>query len=73
MEFRLTERETEIALLVCQGKTNADIAAILGIRARTVEKHLEHVFPKLRVSNRTATAYVLQRLMQPMHRLRQHA
>ena len=72
MEFRLTERETEIALLVCQGQTNTDIATSLGIRPRTIEKHLEHAFTKLRVRNRTAVTYLIQVLPQPMHRLRQH-
>jgi DNA-binding CsgD family transcriptional regulator len=52
----LTEREREILALVCIGKTNAEIAAVLSISARTVQKHLEHIFPKLGVESRTAAA-----------------
>jgi DNA-binding CsgD family transcriptional regulator len=52
----LTEREREILALVAAGKTNAEIATVLSISARTVQKHLEHVFPKLGVETRTAAA-----------------
>jgi DNA-binding CsgD family transcriptional regulator len=41
---------------VAQGKTNAEIAVILGMRPRTVHKHLDHIFGKLGVENRTAAA-----------------
>lgn len=52
----LTGREREILVLVAAGKTNAEIATVLSISARTVQKHLEHVFPKLGVETRTAAA-----------------
>jgi DNA-binding CsgD family transcriptional regulator len=52
----LTEREREILALVAAGKTNVEIAAILAISARTVQKHLEHIFQKLGVETRTAAA-----------------
>lgn len=52
----LTEREREILALVAAGKTNAEIAIILTISARTVQKHLEHIFQKLGVETRTAAA-----------------
>lgn len=54
--FGLTRRETQILAWVAEGKTNAEIAGILDIRARTVGKHLEHVFVKLGVETRTAAA-----------------
>ncbi len=54
--FRLTGREAEVLLWVMQGKTNKDIAEILGMSPRTVNKHLEHVFAKLGVETRTAAA-----------------
>ncbi|HEY0946210.1 MAG TPA: helix-turn-helix transcriptional regulator [Opitutaceae bacterium] len=50
----LTRRENEILDWVSEGKRNGEIALILGISARTVEKHLEHVFEKLGVETRTA-------------------
>ncbi len=54
--FRLTGREAEVLLWVMRGKTNKDIADILGMSPRTVNKHLEHVFEKLGVETRTAAA-----------------
>ncbi len=52
----LTSREREVLSLVAAGKTNAEIALLLGISARTVQKHLEHIFEKLGVETRTAAA-----------------
>jgi DNA-binding CsgD family transcriptional regulator len=52
----LTRRESEVLVWVAQGKTNAEIAHILGSRRRTVSKHLERVFQKLGVETRTAAA-----------------
>ena len=52
----LTPRESEILGWVARGKSNSSIAAILSIKVRTVEKHLEHVYEKLGVENRTAAA-----------------
>ncbi len=52
----LTPREAEILLWVARGKTNPEIATILGIGLTTVKKHLESTFAKLGVENRTAAA-----------------
>lgn len=52
----LTPREAEILLWVSRGKTNPEIATILGIGLTTVKKHLESTFAKLGVENRTAAA-----------------
>jgi DNA-binding CsgD family transcriptional regulator len=52
----LTRREAEISAWVSEGKTNAEIGQILGVRPLTVKKHLEHIFEKLGVENRTAAA-----------------
>ena len=53
---RLTRRENEILYWVAMGKTNGEIATILGAKPLTVKKHLEHVYEKLEVPNRTAAA-----------------
>jgi len=52
----LTAREREVLEWVAAGKTNRDIAAILGARPRTIEKHLERIYEKLGVETRTAAA-----------------
>jgi DNA-binding CsgD family transcriptional regulator len=52
----LTRRESEILAYVAAGKTNPEIAIILGISPRTVEKHIEHILTGLCVETRTAAA-----------------
>jgi DNA-binding CsgD family transcriptional regulator len=52
----LTRREAEVLAWVARGKTNSDVATILGMRLRTVKKHMERVFQKLGVESRTAAA-----------------
>ncbi len=51
---RLTPREAEVLELVAAGLTNAAIAERLWISPGTVKKHLENVYAKLGVANRTA-------------------
>ena len=50
----LSEREREVAELVAEGRTNRDIARLLYISEKTVEKRLSRVFEKLDVSGRAA-------------------
>src|SRR5262249_60536732 len=38
--FGFTRRESDVACWLAEGKTNAEIAVILGVSARTVEKHM---------------------------------
>jgi DNA-binding CsgD family transcriptional regulator len=52
----LTPRQAEVLFWVTQGKTNRDIAAILQARPGTIKKHLEHIYIRLSVENRTAAA-----------------
>ena len=58
----LTPRETEVLSWLAKGKTNRDIADILGMSPRTVNKHLEHIFEKLGVETRTAAAAIANRV-----------
>lgn len=59
----LTVREAEVLFWVAKGKTNRDIAEILSISHRTINKHLEQIYIKIGVENRTAaTARVLHAL-----------
>jgi DNA-binding response OmpR family regulator/DNA-binding CsgD family transcriptional regulator len=57
----LTPREAEVLSWLAKGKTNRDIADILGMSPRTVNKHLEHIFEKLGVETRTAAAALASR------------
>ena len=52
--FNLTQREAEVLLWVAQGKTNSEIATILGNSEPTVKQHLGVVFQKLGVEGRNA-------------------
>jgi len=52
----LTPRVAEVLLWVAQGKTNADIATILGISEWTVKKHVLEIFERLAVETRTAAS-----------------
>ena len=52
----LTRREAEVLFWASQGKSNGDIAIILAAKVRTIAKHLERIFAKLMVENRTAAA-----------------
>jgi DNA-binding CsgD family transcriptional regulator len=57
----LSPREQEVADWVGQGKSNEEIAIILGISAHTVKNHLDKIFRKLGVENRCAAAVAVQR------------
>jgi DNA-binding CsgD family transcriptional regulator len=52
----LTSRESEVLYWVAMGKTNDEVGTIVGARPMTVKKHLEHIYDKLGVPNRTAAA-----------------
>jgi DNA-binding CsgD family transcriptional regulator len=54
--FGLSERQLAVARWISEGKTNKEIAAVLGISPRTVQKHIEHIFEKMGVQNRVAVA-----------------
>jgi DNA-binding NarL/FixJ family response regulator len=56
--YSVTSREAEVLLWVAQGKSNRDIAEILGLSPRTVNKHLETIYQKLGVENRASAAIV---------------
>jgi DNA-binding NarL/FixJ family response regulator len=55
-EHGLTARELEVLRLVAAGKSNREIASALVISERTVARHLQNTFAKLRVSSRTAAS-----------------
>jgi DNA-binding NarL/FixJ family response regulator len=63
----LTHRESEVLSWLAKGKTNRDIAEILGMSPRTVNKHLEHIFDKLGVETRSAAAAIGARFGPDVH------
>ena len=52
----LTPREAEVLLWVSQGKSNPEIAAIVGSAENTVKVHLSRIYEKLGVENRHAAS-----------------
>ncbi len=54
--FGLTSREAEVLYWLSRGKSNRDIAEILGISYRTAHKHLEHIYSKIGVESRSGAA-----------------
>jgi DNA-binding CsgD family transcriptional regulator len=58
---RLTSREAEVLELVGRGLTNGAIAERLWVSPGTVKKHLDNIYAKLGVTNRTAAASRLGR------------
>ena len=56
LKLGLTPRATEALLWLAQGKTNSDIATILGITESTVKKYVQEMFDKLGVETRGAAA-----------------
>jgi len=54
LQLGLTPRAAEALLWVAQGKTNSDIATILGITESTIKKHVQEIFEKLGVETRGA-------------------
>jgi DNA-binding CsgD family transcriptional regulator len=53
-DAKLTAREREVLQWLSGGKTDRDIATILGISPRTIHKHLQRIYDKLGVETRTA-------------------
>jgi HD-GYP domain-containing protein (c-di-GMP phosphodiesterase class II) len=62
----LTEREVEVLRLVARGHGNAAIAARLHIAEKTVRNHVEHIYGKIDINNRTgASLYALRQGILP--------
>src|SRR6266545_5577798 len=55
---RLTERERDVLHLLAEGQTNAQIADRLAVQESTVKFHVQNIFQKLGVANRTEAAQI---------------
>lgn len=60
-DFGLTERQAEVLGLMARGKSNRDIAALLGLSEGTVKIHLTAIFKVLGVSSRTQAMVAVAR------------
>jgi len=60
--YPLSPREREILKWVAAGKTNPDIATILGIGMPTVATHLKRIFAKLSVHDRVSAVLMAHKL-----------
>ena len=59
---KLTPREVQILALIADGHTSREIATLLVISPRTVDRHRENLFAKLGVHNRTQlTRYAIRK------------
>lgn len=59
-EGPLTRREREVIVLVARGLTNREVARMLNIAPRTVDKHLENAYRQLGVTNRVEAALMAE-------------
>ncbi len=50
--YHLTSRETQVAILICRGFSNEDIAEALRISQSTVKTHLKNLYRRVRVDSR---------------------
>ncbi len=62
-KLHLTGRESEVLMWIARGKSNRDIAEILNLSPRTVNKHLEQIYAKLGVENRASAAALAVRML----------
>jgi DNA-binding response OmpR family regulator len=62
-KLALTQRESEVLMWIARGKSNRDIAEILDLSPRTVNKHLEQIYAKLGVENRASAAALAVRML----------
>jgi DNA-binding NarL/FixJ family response regulator len=65
VQLGMTAREAEVLYWIAQGKSNPDIATILGANVRTVHKHVEHIFQKLGVETRNAATLAALEILRP--------
>ncbi len=64
--FRISKREQEVILLICQGLTNQEIADTLFISLKTVKDHNYRIFQKTGVRNRVELVQLVRGTGQPV-------
>ncbi len=61
-KIHLTDRQSQVLSMVCEGKTNKEISIALGITEITAKSHVSGIFRELQVVNRTQAVLVAQKL-----------
>lgn len=61
--FRLGARSTEVLYWLAKGKTNKEIAIILGMATETVKTHLKEIFLRLHIENRATAASMISAVL----------
>ena len=62
--LNISAREAEVLLWISRGKTSRDIADILLVSPRTIDKHIEQIYNKTGLSTRSAAAATASRILQ---------
>ena len=57
--YRMSQRELQVAELVCEGFSNGEIAKELKIKPGTVKTHLRNVYRRIRVKNKISMLLTL--------------
>jgi len=60
--YSLTDRELQVLTLVCEGRSNLNVAKRLGIVEGTVKIHLSNSYKKMGVENRTQAIRIVERM-----------
>jgi DNA-binding CsgD family transcriptional regulator len=61
----LTERQAQVMQLALTGRTSREVAAMLRLSSRTVEKHMEAIYTRLGAANRTEAVAIAARALEP--------
>lgn len=59
----LSDREKQVARLVADGKSNAEVAEELGIAQNTVKSHLHGLYKHFKISSRTDLTYIVRHVV----------
>jgi DNA-binding CsgD family transcriptional regulator len=65
---RLSQRETEVLVLIATGASAKQVGLMLGIQEKTARNHIEHIYAKCDVSTRSdATRFAIAHgLVEPL-------
>lgn len=58
-----TRREEEVLAALCRQLSNKEIASALGLSPATVHAHLNRIFKKMNVPNRTAAKQIFSKFL----------